>query len=134
MISAKFSDPWYAKQGVVYFIAAGRPPVAIKIGVTQRFKVANRLRAIQGSNHEPIDLLGVICFELGDKPLFEAERREAALHRQFAHLQRFEHGWCGFEWFTSAPELLEFIAANAVPPQTVDLPRSVCRPIIRGRQ
>jgi hypothetical protein len=104
----KFSDPWYAKQGVLYFIAAGRPPVAIKIGVTQGFKVTSRLRAIQGSNHEPIDLLGVICFEAGEKPLFDAERREAELHRKFAHLQRFEHSWCGFEWFTSAPDLLEF--------------------------
>jgi hypothetical protein len=27
----KFSSPWYSKAGLLYFVAAGRPPVAIRL-------------------------------------------------------------------------------------------------------
>jgi hypothetical protein len=69
----KFSSPWYSKPGLLYFIAAGRPPVAIKIGVTQATTMKTRLKAIQSANHEPVELLGVIRFDSGEKPLLQAE-------------------------------------------------------------
>ncbi len=79
----KFSSPWYSKQGLLYFIAAGRPPVAIKIGVTQATRMTARLKAIQSANHEPVELLGLIRFDSGDKPLLQAERAERELHKRF---------------------------------------------------
>ena len=110
-MKARYTSAWYAKPGVIYFVGAGSPPVAIKIGVTQRDKLDQRLRAIQTSNHEPISLLGAITFSEGDLPLLQAERREQELHQQFAKCQRFPDGKVGHEWFSAVPELLAFIAA-----------------------
>jgi len=84
----KFSWPWYSKQGLLYFVAAGRPPIAIKIGVTQATKMQERLKKIQSANHEPIELLGVIRFDSSEKPLLQAERAERELHKRFASTQR----------------------------------------------
>lgn len=121
----KYSSPWYSGAGVIYFIAAGSPPVAIKIGVAKRDGVVRRLRGIQSSNHELIELLGILPFEEGDKPLLQAERREQELHKQFAHLQRIVDGNVGHEWFTAAPELLSFIKTTAVLPEKFCFPRCV---------
>lgn len=124
-------DKWECSQAVVYFIAAGQPPAAIKIGITGRTtkSVTQRLRAIQSSNHLFIELLGVISFEHGERPMLAAQTHEGELHQRFVHLQRFERGWVGSEWFTSAAELLEFIAAHATPPEQLGLPRTVGRPL-----
>ncbi len=125
--NSKYSSEWYSKAGVVYFIGAGRPPVAIKIGVTQKSKVRQRLRAIQCDNHEPVELLGVLPFTKGKKPLLNAERRERSLHTQFASHQRIVDGCVGHEWFTAGADLLAFIAAHAIPPERLELPRSVAK-------
>jgi hypothetical protein len=103
---------WYRRPGVIYFIAAASPPVAIKIGVTQRTTLSHRLRAIQTANHEEIILLGKIAFDSGEEPLRVAEAREQEIHRQFEHLRLRPVGTPGCEWFKPAPELLAFIEQN----------------------
>ena len=123
----KFSSPWYSKQGLLYFVAAGRPPVAIKIGVTQATKIRERLKHIQSANHEPIELLGVIRFDCGDKPMLQAERAERELHKRFASTQRLVDWTVGYEWFTTSQELLDYIAAHATPPEQLGLPRSLAQ-------
>jgi hypothetical protein len=107
----RFASAWYSKPGVIYFVGAGHPPVAVKIGVTQRDKLSQRIRAIQSCNHEKISLLGSIVFADGDKPLLQAERQEQLLHRKFAEHQRMADGAAGHEWFEPAPAILEFIAS-----------------------
>lgn len=121
----KYSSKWYSDSGVIYFVAAGSPPVAIKIGVAKRDGIVRRLRGIQSSNHELIELLGVVLFDKGDKPMLQAEREEQELHKRFFHLQRIVDGNVGHEWFTAVPELLSFIATVAVPPEQYGFPRYV---------
>lgn len=123
----KFSSPWYSKPGLLYFIAAGRPPVAIKIGVTQATTMKTRLKAIQSANHEPVELLGVVRFDSGDKPLLQAERVERELHKRFASLQRNVDWSVGYEWFTTSQELLDYIATHAIQPEHLGLPRSLAQ-------
>lgn len=125
--SEKYSHPWYAKSGLLYFIAAGRPPVAIKIGVTQATTMRTRLKAIQSANHEPVELLGVIQFDSGEKPLLQAERAERELHRRFGSSQRLVDWSVGYEWFTTSQELLDYIASHATPPEQLDLPRTLAQ-------
>jgi hypothetical protein len=124
-------DKWERSQAVVYFIAAGQPPVAIKIGITGRAEksVRHRLRAIQSSNHMFIELLGAIPFEQGKRPMLAAQTHEGELHRQFARLQRFERTWVGSEWFTCDDELLYFIRDHATAPEQLGLPRTIGRPV-----
>lgn len=71
---------------VVYFIRMGN---LIKIGHT-----ANLARRVHGLS---VTLNQVLATEAGDR------EREAALHRQFAHLREFG------EWFRAEPELLAHI-------------------------
>lgn len=123
----KFSSPWYSKPGFLYFIAAGRPPVAIKIGVTQATTMKTRLKAIQSANHEPVELLGVIRFDSGEKPLLQAEGAERELHKRFVASQRLVDWTVGYEWFTTSQELLDYIAAHAIPPEQIGLPRSLAQ-------
>ncbi len=123
----KYSHPWYAKSGLLYFIAAGRPPVAIKIGVTQATSMRARLKAIQSANHEPVELLGVIQFDSGEKPLLQAERAERELHKRFGGSQRLVDWSVGYEWFTTSQELLDYIAAHATPPEKLGLPRTLAQ-------
>jgi hypothetical protein len=123
----KFSSLWYAKAGLLYFVAAGRPPVAIKIGVTQATTMKTRLKAIQSANHEPVELLGVIRFDYGEKPLLQAERAERELHTRFADSQRLVDWSVGYEWFTTSQELLDYITAHATPPEQLGLPRSLAQ-------
>ena len=73
-----------------YFAQAGRGP--IKIGETD--DVEGRIRALQTANPEELSLLGRIPCEL---------HSEKSLHERFKHLR------LRGEWFTPAPELLEFI-------------------------
>jgi len=115
---------WWAKDGVVYFIGAGQPLVAVKIGVTTWDTVASRLAALQSSNHEPLALLGVIPYRGMPLPMKEAERRERELHLEFARWQRRREGKRGYEWFTAAPDLLAFIDSKAQPPEAYGFRRA----------
>lgn len=124
--SPNYAD-WPSKPGAVYFIGAGRPTIAIKIGVTQRDKVGRRLREIQCNNHEPVEVLGLILFEEGNTPLLEAEKREHLLHGLFARHQQIVDGNVGHEWFTAASEILDYIAEHAIAPEQVGSPRSVAK-------
>jgi len=112
--TVKYSHPWYAKPGVVYFLAAGAPPRAIKIGVSTDEAFEERKRAIQSANHERIEVIGLIRFDRGENalPMLEAERRERQLHQQFREYGRSPSGTVGQEWFNPAPELLKFIREN----------------------
>jgi hypothetical protein len=114
---------WWAKDAVVYFIAAGNPPVAVKIGVTTWATVAKRLGALQSSNHEPLELLGVIVFRGMPQPMKVAEDRERELHDNFRRLQRTKEGKRGYEWFTANDELLTYIEKNAERPEKYKLPQ-----------
>lgn len=106
---------WWACDAVVYFVAAGSPPVSLKIGVTTWKTVGARLRAIQSANHECIELLGVIPFRGIPQPMKAAEDREREIHLLFSALQRAKPGQRGQEWFTATTELLEFVKTTAQP-------------------
>ena len=110
----KYSDAFYLQDAVLYFIAAGRPIQAIKIGVAGRKRIENRLRELQSSNHEVLELLGIIEFpkEKFTKPMVDAEARERGFHTQFADLQRLKKWGVGYEWFNPGEGLLHFIAQN----------------------
>ncbi len=129
--SSASTQTWWSCHGVVYFIAAGTPPVAIKIGMAAqtaksdlRSTIVRRLAQIQSSNHELIQLLGVIHFTQGDFPTRDAEARERELHIEFQHLQRFKRYGRGAEWFTSSPALLARIREIATEPEVLGLPRT----------
>ena len=116
---------WWRAPGVIYFLAAGSPAVAIKIGVTTRATLLERMKKTQTHNHELIELLGIIRFSDGEFPTREAEDQERILHARFAHLCRFKPHTRGAEWFTTSPELLEMIAESSIPPETLGFPRFV---------
>lgn len=122
---------WWRSRGIVYFVAAGTPPIAIKIGVATRDAVIKRVQTIQTHNHETIELLGVIPFDSGEFPMCEAEDRERLLHIQFAHLQRFKPHTRAAEWFTFSPELLACIVEISIPPEQFGFPRFVGLPFNR---
>ena len=130
---------WWRCPGVVYFVAAAEPPAAVKIGVaaqtgTRDLKavLVRRLSQIQSSNHEPIQLLGVIPFTEGEHPMRRAEERERELHLEFSSLQRFKPNTRGCEWFTAVPELLTRIEEIATSPEALNLPRRVCATHLDG--
>src|SRR3990172_190578 len=86
---------WWRNPGVIYFIAAGEPPVAIKIGMAAitrerslRDTIVRRLSQIQSSNHELVRLLGVLHYTQGEYPTRDADARERELHNEFKHLCR----------------------------------------------
>lgn len=124
---AESQDRWERSPGFVYFIAAGAPPVAVKIGISTERDLKRRFSTIQSSNHEPLTLFGLIPFRDGERPMLAAERAERSLHQRFAHLQRFRNGWTGCEWFTATPELLEFVAKEAARPDSHGLPESLAK-------
>lgn len=115
MTTVKYGHPWYAKAGIVYFLAAGDPPQAIKIGVSTDEAFEERKKAIQSANHERIEVIGLIRFdqEKYALPMVEAERCERQLHQQFSQHCRSLPGTVGHEWFNPALELLQFIRENA---------------------
>jgi hypothetical protein len=108
-LSSRYSDPWYRRPGVVYFVAAG--DVAIKIGVSTHVGFEARMRSIQGANHEHIEVLGKIHFEQSDHelPMLAAERCERELHKQFHDFCCAKPGCVGSEWFRAVPEIRAFI-------------------------
>jgi hypothetical protein len=118
---SKFQSNWENSPGVVYFIAAGRPHIAIKIGITTKETIQQRLRHIQSANHELIEILGLIVFENGHKPMLQAEAKEKELHNKFKNLQRFKPGWVGSEWFTVNKELIEYIKNHTVSPEELGI-------------
>jgi hypothetical protein len=120
---------WWKNPGVIYFVAAGEPPVAVKIGVaaitgsrTLRDTVVRRLSQIQSSNHELIRLLGIIHFKDGEYPTRDADVRERELHNEFRHLCRFEAYMRGAEWFSASQDLLNRIEQIATKPEALQLP------------
>lgn len=125
---------WWKNPGVIYFIAAGEPPIAIKIGmaaITEKNNrnltntIVRRLSKIQSSNHERIRLLGVIHFThetYGPYPTREAEAKERELHNEFKSHCRFAAYTCGAEWFNPVPELLARIEEVATKPEALQLP------------
>ena len=125
---SEYQREWEDSLGVVYFLAAGKPYRAIKIGVTKKESIEKRLRHIQSANHELIEVLGFIVFENCNKPMLRAELKEKELHKKFSHLQRFEAGWVGSEWFTADKEMLEYIKENTIPPEELSVDRTVAKP------
>ena len=118
-------EKWWRSPGILYFIAAGKPPIAVKIGVTTRATFMQRFRSIQSSNHEHLELIGAIAFDAGEFPMKDCEDRERLLHLKFPSLQRFKPNTRGAEWFTATPDLLGHIAETATVPEQLGLPRSV---------
>ena len=117
---AKKKDPgeerWERKAGYVYFIAAGDPPEAIKIGISTVDDIKRRLSTIQSSNHVPLRIIGLVRFEGVVRPMLAAQQRERELHELFRQAQRMRNGWTGCEWFNPTPELLALISDEAQPP------------------
>lgn len=122
-----FSDPWYFKPGFLYFIGAGSPVRAIKIGVTVATGFRSRLRSHQSSNHEPLRVLGVIEFNGPDRSMRAAELLEQSLHKRFAAHQRFQAFWVGSEWFNPAPEILDYINEHCQPCEVFGLEPSIAK-------
>lgn len=130
---------WWSCPGVVYLVAVGDEPyIAVKIGVAAQTRtkdlqssVKRRLDQIQSSNHEPIQLIGIVHFEKHkyEYPMWQAEALERELHNEFQHLARFTRDTRGSEWFNSSKELLIRIREISVPPEDLKLPRFFCSPI-----
>jgi hypothetical protein len=137
--SSTSTRAWWSCPGVVYFLSVGEPPVAIKIGMAAqtgtndlRATVVRRLSQTQSSNHERVQLLGVIYITEGEYPTRQAEAKERELHSEFQHLQRFKSYTRGAEWFTSSPELLARIVEIATQPEKLNLPRYVSVPFVKN--
>src|SRR5688572_21858471 len=121
---------YWRNPGVIYFVAVGAPPVAVKIGVagitknhTLRDIVIRRLSQIQSSNHELIHLLGVLHFTEGEYPSRDADIKGRELHNEFNHLCRFKAYRRGAEWFDASHQLLAHIEQIASNPEALELPR-----------
>jgi hypothetical protein len=129
--SSAILEAWWRCPGVVYFFGAGKPPVAIKIGVsavtggTLQTCIRRRHAQIQSSNHETIELLGVVRFAESERPMRLAEVLERELHVRFAALQRFKAHTRGAEWFTPGNELLDYIRQNTETPESLALQRVI---------
>ena len=80
---------------------------------------------IQTSNHETIELLGLIRFHDGEFPARDAELRERDLHKQFAALQLFKPGTRGKEWFKPGGVLIDYIREKSETPESLNLPRVI---------
>ena len=117
---------WWRAPGVIYFLAAGHPASAIRIGVTTRSTLLERMKKAQVHNHESIELLGVIRFDDGEFPTRDAEDQQRLLLARFADLGRFKPLTRGAEWFTAAPELLKWISDTSISPEALGFPRFVC--------
>lgn len=83
--------------GTVYFIKAAD---CVKIGYTCKGGEYSRLKCLQTSNHEKLEILAIIPDSLFS---FEGE-----LHKKFAHLR------IRGEWFKLNREVRDFINAKAV--------------------
>ena len=118
-------DDWERSHGAIYFLAAGKPPTAIKIGTCKLHEVKKRILDIQGMNHEVLEVLGIIPFTEGERPRLAADQEEAALHRRFAEITRFASGGRSSEWFYPTEELFEYIAASTKKPEEFGIATSV---------
>lgn len=119
---------WWSSPGLIYFLAAGNPPIAVKIGMAAitgkhslKTALARRISQIQSSNHELIEILGVIHFQNSKYPTREAEVMERKLHIEFRHLQRFKSNSRGAEWFTPSEDLFARIDEISTKPEALDL-------------
>lgn len=135
--AAASTQAWWSCPGLLYFLAVGSPPAALKIGmlaVTPRTTVATamerRLSTIQSSNHEVVYVLGLIHYKDGRHPTKDAEDAEREFHVRFGHLARFALGSRGAEWFNAGPELIAEIALVARPPEEFGVSRTVARPVL----
>lgn len=115
---------WWAKQGVLYFVGAGTPLIAVKIGVTAvpvgwtALQAARtRIKKMQGANHERLSLLGMIHIASGDRPMRDTEILERELHMMFAEEQRHTRHYAGAEWFNPSERLVAYIADHAEMPE-----------------
>lgn len=77
------TQKWWACPDVVYFLGAGSPIVIIKIGrfsipatMTLKSALLRRLRQIQGSNHEAIQVFGLVQITTGEFPTRQTEELE----------------------------------------------------------
>lgn len=129
-LAASSTLKWWSCPGVVYFLGVGRPTSTVKIGmlaVTEKLNIqtamARRVGQMQTSNHEPIEVLGIILFSGCDFPTRAAETKERELHLKYAHLARFKSGTKGAEWFNCSSALLDEIRAISSPPGSVGIPR-----------
>jgi len=129
-LAAPSTRKWWSCPGVVYFLGVGNPVVAVKIGmlaITEKLNlssaIARRLAQIQTSNHEPVEVLGVMTFTECEYPTRTAEITERELHKKFSSLARFKSGTKGSEWFNSSPLLLEEIKNISAPPESLGIPR-----------
>jgi hypothetical protein len=129
-LAAPSTIKWWSCPGVLYFLGVGDPIVAVKIGmlaITENLNlqtaVARRVGQMQTSNHEPIQILGLMSFLDCDFPTRTAETRERELHIKYAHQARFKAGTKGSEWFNSSAELLDEILAISVRPESLGIPR-----------
>jgi hypothetical protein len=116
MVKSADQDKWERSPGYVYFIAAGDPPMAVKIGITIQSGLKQRLRAHQSLNHEPLHILKLIPFDSQERPMVAAQELESELHTKYLKFQRFQSGWAGSEWFTASSELLDDISRIGVIP------------------
>ena len=129
-LAAPSTVAWWSCPGVVYFLGVGAPVFAVKIGmlaVTEKLNVqtavARRVGQMQTSNHEPIQVLGLISFSECDFPTRSAEIKERELHIKYAGQARFKAGTKGSEWFNCSPELLAEISAISSTPESFGIPR-----------
>lgn len=134
--AAVSTQAWWSCPGLLYFLAVGDPPIAIKVGMlaitsvhTPQTAMRRRLSSIQSSNHELVRVLGVVHFVQGRHPTKDAERE---LHLKFKHLARFQLGSRGAEWFNAAPDLMEEIGRLSQPPEVLGIFRTVATPIARN--
>ena len=125
---------WWRSPGILYFFAAGNPPIAIKIGVTSVGKggtfqqaIRKRFKAIQSHNHESIELLGIIRFTEGETPMGAAETHERELHVKFGSSQRFKRHTLAAEWFTPTDDLLAYIRDHAETPEVLGVPAIIAQ-------
>jgi hypothetical protein len=123
---------WQKSPGFVYFLRAGN---AIKIGVaavptgkTMAQTIVRRFKQIQSSNHECLEILGVIRFQDGELPTLLAEKCERELHSRFKSSLRFKMHSLAAEWFNSSDELLTFVRHNTEAPEALAVPRYVAIP------
>ena len=137
--SSPSTRAWWSCAGVVYFLAVGNPFIAIKIGVAAQTgtkdlqtTVKRRLNQIQSSNHEPVQLLGLIHFKKCDHeyPMWHADAMERELHNKFQPLSRFERDTRGSEWFNVSEDLVTYIKEISVSPESLGIPRLFCKPIV----
>lgn len=121
---------WWQRDGILYFLSAGTPAIAIKIGMASvrpgtsvAAAISDRLRKIQTSNHELVQLIGLVVFTGCHYPTREAEVLERELHIRFFEHRRFTEHTVGAEWFNASPEILAYVDATSERPEALGIPR-----------